>query len=65
MFYHGISFQTVPQIRLALSRGFAVGGLFEIDITQGGALGGSATCQNSRFALGYYRSPLQGFSQLV
>ena len=44
-----------PQIRLALSRGIAVSGLLFGHFTQGVAL--SESC----FALGYYRSPLQGF----
>jgi hypothetical protein len=46
----------MPQIRFALSRGFAVSGLALFgDLTQGGAL------PESRSALGWYGPPLQGF----
>ena len=46
--------RSVPQIRFALSRGFAMCGGIRETFTQGGAL------KDSRFALGYYRPPLQG-----
>ena len=45
----------MPQIKLALSRGFAVSGLFRGRFTQG------RRAHRFALALGYYRPPLQGF----
>ncbi|HEX3625469.1 MAG TPA: type II secretion system major pseudopilin GspG [Verrucomicrobiae bacterium] len=47
--------QKMPQFKFALSRGLSFSGLFSGAVTQGVALA------DSRFALGYYRPPFQGF----